>query len=223
MFIYEIRNLVNNKRYIGQSSQKDRQRLWEHKTYLKKGTHQNLHLQRAWNRYGEENFVMNILQECSSLDELNKLETHYVNLYQSLDRRFGYNIRGPGDNKFMPKETRLRVSQSKLGVSVHTPESIEKIRQSSKNRVHSQESRKKRSEKLKGYTWSVEIRDQWAKSHRKTPYPILVSPDGQHYEVVNLTRFAKEHGLVQQSLSRLVNKQLTQHKGWTISPRVSNE
>lgn len=223
MFVYEIRNIVNDKRYVGQSSQKDQQRLWEHKTYLKKGNHQNRHLQRAWKKYGEENFVISILEECSSLDELNQLETYYVNLHQTLDRKFGYNIRGPGDNKFMPEETRLRISKSKLGISVHTPESIEKIRQYSKNKIHSQESREKRSQKLKGCIWSTEVRDQWAQSHRKDPYPILVSPDGQQYDVVNLTRFAKEHGLVQQSLSRLVNKQLTQHKGWTISPRASHE
>lgn len=223
MFVYEIRNLVNGKRYIGQSSQKDQQRLWEHRTYLKKGRHQNRHLQRAWNKYGEENFVISILEECSSLDELNRLETHYVTVYNTLDRKFGYNIRGPGDNKFMLEETRRRVSKSKLGVSIHTPESIEKIRQSSKNRVHSQESRQKRSQKLKGCNQPIELRDKWAQSHRKVPYPILVSPDGHYYDVVNLTRFAKEHGLVQQSLSRLVNKQLTQHKGWTILPRVSHE
>jgi group I intron endonuclease len=223
MFVYEIRNIVNDKRYVGQSSQKDQQRLWEHKTYLKKGTHQNRHLQRAWNKYGEENFLISILDECSSLDELNRLETHYVNLHKTLDRTFGYNIRGPGDNKFMLKETRHRISQAKLGVSVHTPESIEKIRQSSKNRIHSQESREKRSQKLKGYKWSQEICDARSKNFRKEPYPILVSPDGHRYDVVNLTRFAKEHGLVQQSLSNLVNKHLTQYKGWTILPRGSHE
>jgi group I intron endonuclease len=223
MFVYEIRNLVNDKRYIGQSSQNDKQRLWEHKTYLKKGNHQNRHLQRAWNKYTEENFVMNVLETCDSLEDLNRLEIHYVTLYKTLNRKFGYNIRGPGDNKFMPEETRRRVSQSKLGVSVHTPESIEKIRQASKNRVHSQASREKRSQKLKGCVQSVKLRDQWAQAHRKLPYPLLISPDGQLYDVVNLTRFAKEHGLVQQSLSRLVNKQLTQHKGWTISPRSDHE
>lgn len=220
MFVYEIRNVVNNKRYIGQSSQKDKQRLWEHKTHLKKGNHQNRHLQRAWNKYGEDNFEISILEECSSLEKLNQLETHYVNLYKTLDRKFGYNIRGPGDNKFMTEETKQRVSKSKRGVSIHTPESIEKIRQFSKNRIHTKESRDKRSQKLKGHVWSIEVRDQWAQSHRKTPYPMLVSPDGIVHDVVNLTRFAKEHKLVQQSLSRLVNKQLTQHKGWTILPRI---
>lgn len=221
MFVYEIRNVVTNKRYIGQSSQKDQQRLWEHKTYLKKGNHQNRHLQRAWNKYGEDNFVISILENCNSLDELNRLETHYVNLYKTLDRKFGYNIRGPGDNKFMPEETKILLSKAKKGKPVHSEESKEKLREYAKNRIHSEESKQKRSEKLKGYVWSDEIRDQWAQSHRAKPYPVLIGPDLTQYNVVNLTRFAKEHGLVQQSLSRLVNNQLTQHKGWTVLPRES--
>ena len=207
---------MNGKRYIGQSSQKDQQRLWEHKTHLKKGTHQNIHLQRAWNKYTESNFVIKVLKTCETIDELNKLEEKYVSMYNTMDREYGYNIRGPGDNKYMLKETKDRISKSKLGVSVHTPESIERIRISSKNRVHTLESRRKRSQKLKGYVWSEEIRNKWAQSHRKQTYPVLLSPDGVEYTLINATQFARDHNLLQQSVSKLVNHQLTHHKGWTL-------
>lgn len=53
--IYYIKNLVNGKKYIG-SSKNLTKRLRDHKSALRVGRHHNIHLQRAWNKYGEENF-----------------------------------------------------------------------------------------------------------------------------------------------------------------------
>jgi group I intron endonuclease len=45
--VYMITNLVNNKVYIG-SSTNIHKRIWRHKSVLKKNKHYNLHLQSAW-------------------------------------------------------------------------------------------------------------------------------------------------------------------------------
>ena len=63
--IYEIKNVKTNWRYIGCS--KNVSNRWkEHLRGLKNDNHHNIHLQRAWNKYGESNFEFNILHEFDS-------------------------------------------------------------------------------------------------------------------------------------------------------------
>ena len=79
--IYGIKNLINNKMYIGQAI--DIYRRWkEHTTDLNKGIHYNLHLQRSWNLYGQDNFEFLILEICSE-DELNSKEMFYVEQFDA--------------------------------------------------------------------------------------------------------------------------------------------
>lgn len=217
MFIYKIQNLVNNKVYIGQSCQKTKSRLYEHKLDLKKNIHHNPHLQRAWNKYGEKNFSFDVITKAKSLKELNKLEVFYIQKYNSLNKQFGYNIRSGGDNSKLSEETKRKISKSKKGIPVHTPESINKIKKFLTGRKHSLKSRIKRSEKLKGIKWSNTVINSWVISHRKgVPYPKVIDPDGNVYKITNATKFARKHNLVQQSLSKLVNGKLNNHRGWTI-------
>ena len=61
--IYMIQNKVNGKIYIGQSVNIE-DRWGEHKYELNKGYHHNKHLQRSWNKDGQENFEFTIICEC---------------------------------------------------------------------------------------------------------------------------------------------------------------
>lgn len=91
--IYGIKNLINNKMYIGQAI--DIYRRWkEHTTDLNKGIHYNLHLQRSWNLYGQDNFEFLILEICSE-DELNSKEMFYVEQFDAYKN--GYNQTCGGD------------------------------------------------------------------------------------------------------------------------------
>lgn len=79
--IYMIRNLSNNKVYIGQST--DINRRWNnHKMKLKNNIHYNEHLQKSYNKYGEKFFQYSILCETSK-ENLNELESYYIQKYQS--------------------------------------------------------------------------------------------------------------------------------------------
>lgn len=61
--IYKITNISNNKIYIGSSV--DMLTRWsQHKYYFRNEKHQNIHLQRAYNKYGEQSFVFEILENC---------------------------------------------------------------------------------------------------------------------------------------------------------------
>lgn len=77
--VYIIRNKVNGKFYIGSSN--DIWRRWcEHKWGLKNNKHGNKHLQRAYNKYGEENFEYDVLEFCDEEVQFDK-EQEYIDKY----------------------------------------------------------------------------------------------------------------------------------------------
>ena len=76
--IYEIKNKVTGKSYIGSSKQIEK-RWRQHLLALKKNIHHSILLQRAWNKYGEDCFEFNIKEECQE-DELVEKEQQYLDL-----------------------------------------------------------------------------------------------------------------------------------------------
>ena len=69
--IYRIRNLINNKVYIG-STKNMKVRWAKHKALLRHNKHQNTHLQSAWNKYGEDAFVFEVIEECKTEDLISR-------------------------------------------------------------------------------------------------------------------------------------------------------
>lgn len=92
-YIYFIINKVNGKRYVGQTTNFSR-RKQNHISKLKHHKHDNIKLQNAWDKYGEENFYFEkITYENLTPEELNEEEIHFIEKYDS--RENGYNI-APG-------------------------------------------------------------------------------------------------------------------------------
>ena len=60
--IYRITNMANGKYYIG-SADSFARREWQHKYALRRNEHKNPRLQAAWNKYGEEMFVFEVVEE----------------------------------------------------------------------------------------------------------------------------------------------------------------
>lgn len=88
--VYIIRNSVNGKFYIGSSIEIESR--WKfHVWSLRKGTHANNYLQRAWDKYGESAFIFTILEECTA-DEVLLREQHFIDTLQPYLRHIGYNI-----------------------------------------------------------------------------------------------------------------------------------
>ena len=109
--IYLIRNNINNKVYIGQTTLKggfDRR----YKGNIAKNTH-NEHLRNAIENYGIENFYVDKEFDVAySQEELNVLEDMYIKIYNSTNRKFGYNKRFGGTNSKLSEESKEKMSQA---------------------------------------------------------------------------------------------------------------
>lgn len=91
--IYRIKNLINGKCYYGSS--KNIEKRWSmHKIKLNNNTHINCILQRAWDKYGEDNFSFEIVEECD-INVLLETEQKYLDLQP--DYNIGIKSSG-GDN-----------------------------------------------------------------------------------------------------------------------------
>ena len=136
--VYRIVNNINGKIYIGSSIHVNK-RLEEHKNTLKNNNHHNIHLQRAWNKYGEESFSFEIIETTEvDINILRQREQYWMDYYKSYDLNIGYNI-----------------SHSAIGNSGYeiSEEAKEKIRKKTTGELnhfygkhHTEETKKKMSE-----------------------------------------------------------------------------
>lgn len=164
--VYKTTNTINNKIYIGQHYTEN-----INDNYIGSG----LILLKSIKKYGKDNFIKEIIEECDSFDDMNEKETFWINHFNSFVPN-GYNIREGGRNSPMSESTKKILSDARKGkykmgednpnykAKSFTKETIDKIRNSvierykndptykekisstSKNRKRSDESLKKQSD-----------------------------------------------------------------------------
>lgn len=84
--IYLWTNLVNNKHYVGQT-----QNFYNRMKNYSFGQY-NPYMKNAINKYGVENFEIEIIEQNVPLDKLNEREQFWMDYYKSYNPEFGYNI-----------------------------------------------------------------------------------------------------------------------------------
>lgn len=102
--IYKITNLINNKCYIGQSTN-IYNRFSQHRSASRceKDLAYNFNIHQAMRKYGIENFIFEIIEECSK-EELIQKEVYWINYYDSFKN--GYNMNPGGFGGFKSQEHR---------------------------------------------------------------------------------------------------------------------
>ena len=96
-YIYKITNDKTDKFYIG-STLNPEMREERHFDDLKANRHHSIYLQRAYNKYGRENFHFTIVKEreFSSEEELRLLEERYINFCWNTGKLYNVSKKGSG-------------------------------------------------------------------------------------------------------------------------------
>ena len=150
--VYKIENIINHKVYIGQSknivSRFKRGHLLLHNVC-------NPYLKFAFQKYGYENFTVEVIKETYDLDYW---EIFLIQIYHARDRRYGYNmcIGGEGGSSFLGKHHTEEAKRKKreamkrfYSTKVWTDEEKDKFRYW-KGKHHTEEQKQRMSESCKG-------------------------------------------------------------------------
>lgn len=119
--VYMIRNILNQKCYVG-SSTNLRRILQTHICHLKKQRHANKHLQAAFNKYGQKAFEFAILEHCEPIvDTLTVIEQKYLDLkpeYNNAPKAYT-NIGCRHTEEFKKRISQIRTGKPKPLVNSH--------------------------------------------------------------------------------------------------------
>ena len=118
MYLYLITNLLNNKQYVGITTQKNPHRRWiEHKSKALKGKNKNP-IHSAIKKYGHENFKFEIFKELnnSCINQLLKEETKLILKLKTLAPN-GYNLKLKSSFRIASPELSYKLSCGNQGVS----------------------------------------------------------------------------------------------------------
>ena len=192
--IYKITCTANGKFYIG-SSNNFRVRWRTHLARLRRGVHVNIHLQNAFNKYGEIIFrfeIVEIVMPWSILDR----EQYWLDKLKPFNRAIGFNMSCTANRpssqkgKLKSKETRAKMSAARK-----------------RRPPISEETRAKMSAAKIGKPPLAAI---MAHAYKW----VVISPDGESMEITNLQAFCRMNGLDATHMCRVAHGKEKQHKGW---------
>jgi group I intron endonuclease len=167
--IYKIENKINGNVYIGQSIDIAK-RFRRHIGNLDKNIHTNTHLQKAWSKYGKDNFFFDIIETCSK-SSLNKREIFYIKEFKNETTL--YNLTDGGDGSLGCKhteETKRKLSEIHTGKSL-SENHKEKIGEGNKGKIVSKETKLKMSAAMKGRQMSEEQKKKMSERMTGKPGP----------------------------------------------------
>jgi group I intron endonuclease len=201
--IYCIKNIKDKKLYVG-SSIRVNARMRKHKLFLRRNGHGNKHLQNAWNKYGEKNFVFHLLEQCE-VKELKTKEQNWIDKTRAYDRNYGYNKAicsdSPSRGTHLSEDTKKKLSELGKNRIVTWGD---KISESLRGRKLSKKSREKIAKAFRGKKLSDEhkkaITEGMKKSNRVYKRGYMISEEQKRKIKISMKRLAKKKLLWKQNL-----------------------
>ena len=101
--IYKIRNVVNDKFYVGSTANTET-RFKDHRRHLRKGNHHCKHLQAAWNKYGEDCFKFEVIEVVKDDSALWNAENAWLTQWVGRPECYNSGRSAEAPNRGLPKE-----------------------------------------------------------------------------------------------------------------------
>lgn len=206
--IYIIINKINDKRYVGQTTETLEHR-WNTHLWNAKNCKFHYPIYRAINKYGENNFVIHKIDEIYHNNKkklkhnLLKLETYYISIFDSFSdwKLGGYNlIMGETGRVIISKSTRLKLSKLSCGKNnafygkKHSNLSKEKISKANKiksSKYYKITYKNKKTEIIHGIL-------EFAKQNNYSSscfYEIMSGKTKKHKDIINVEKLSKSYSL----------------------------
>ena len=124
-YIYKYTNLINNKKYIGQTNNFER-RVREHKScsFNPKSVNYEDKIHQAIRKYGYNNFkieIIEVIENVEDYDLVNEREQYWIKEEQSLLTQWGYNVLDGGKNCWRSFLSPDDIAQIKKMIKNETP------------------------------------------------------------------------------------------------------
>ena len=148
--VYQHKNKINNKIYIGITSRSPQERWGNQGCNYKSSPY----FYNAIQKYGWDNFEHNILYTNLTKEEACRKEQELIAEFNTMNREFGYNSTSGGEIFVMNEETRQKISKALRGNKNGlghpcSEEKKKKISEAQKGRKFTEEHRQKLSEAAK--------------------------------------------------------------------------
>lgn len=234
--IYLISCTANNKVYVG-SSIDLRKRCLAHRWLLRRHQHENIKLQRAWNKYGESAFTFEVLEEVPS-DQLMEREQAWIDSLRACEDKRGFNLanfpyqgmRGrqhSTETIELFKQTRageLNANyRGKVLTCEHCKQEFRPKGRSLKqkycshacyaNAPKSVATRHKYGNAMRGKARTTVSLEKHFKS--RAEWYVFTTPEGIEVTTQGLQKFCRENNLCQPSISAVIRGKRKHCKGWT--------
>ena len=191
--IYQIENLANGKKYIG-SSANTKRRLQAHKSQLISDCHDNKHLQRAWNKYGGDNFEFSVIILCGK-PYLIKNEQWILDNWRP-EYNMALIAKSPMKGRKHSEATKQKMSISQKGKRLGMKHSLE-------SRMKISIAQKGRTSNRKGVKLSEETKRKISESQKRRMHNTNIGKKLNSCEVLEIRRLHNTGKVTQAFLSKM--------------------
>lgn len=214
--IYKIINKINGHYYVGRS-QNLIKRFNRHRVMLRNKKHDNIHLQRAWDKYGELNFEFKIVEHIvADVNLLIKTEEKYISKFiedrkNGIDNCYNMSLKAYGGHSFPGNQFRKGIP--------HTSDVKDKISKSllgnknNQNNIGKPISEEHRKKIIDG---SLKGKDNPSYNHTIYKFYNINTKEsfvGTLYELVKKENFSNNS-----TLHKVIKGVRNHYKGWIYIP-----